>query len=131
MSYSLSLPAVSNLVSVGLPRRLNLAEAGSCRQTYGVRSGPLLPNDLYQYCALQHPWNVDRLFVVGEDAAMDEANIAQLIFALSVAREMASLEGPEFDLVVHRVQQAIDETRDKALRYGIVIEIDPASTRTH
>ncbi len=58
---------------------------------------------------------------------MDESNIAQLIFTLSVAREIASLQGPDFDLVVYRLQQAIEETKDQALKYGIVIEIDPTS----
>ncbi|KWV42428.1 hypothetical protein AS026_20715 [Rhizobium altiplani] len=60
---------------------------------------------------------------------MDEASIAQLIFALSVAREIAILEGPVFDIVVYRVEQAIEETREEALRQGIVVEIGRASTR--
>jgi hypothetical protein len=61
---------------------------------------------------------------------MDEANIAQLIFALNVAREIASMEGPELDIVIYRIQQAIEETRNEAQKQGIVIEIDEVSTRT-
>jgi len=71
-----------------------------------------------------------KFLFVGEDAPMDEANIAQLIFALNVAREIASMEGPELDIVIYRIQQAIEETRNEALKQGIVIEIDEVSTRT-
>jgi hypothetical protein len=60
---------------------------------------------------------------------MDEASIAQLLFALRVAREIAILEGPVFDIVVYRVEQAIEEIRDEALRQGIVVEIEYAPTR--
>ncbi|MBW9118000.1 hypothetical protein JNB88_30760 [Rhizobium cauense] len=55
---------------------------------------------------------------------MDKSTIAQLIFTLNVAREIASWEGPELDIVVYRVQQAIEATREEAARYGIVVEIE-------
>ena len=58
---------------------------------------------------------------------MDETNIAQLVFALSVAREIASWEGPDFDLVVYHVQQAMQATKQEALRHGIVIDVEQDS----
>ncbi|MBB3318030.1 MULTISPECIES: hypothetical protein [unclassified Rhizobium] len=59
---------------------------------------------------------------------MIETNTVQLVFALSVARELASFEGPDFDLVVFHIQQALQAARDEALRKGIVVEIEGDET---
>ncbi|KQV84040.1 hypothetical protein [Rhizobium sp. Root1220] len=52
---------------------------------------------------------------------MDETNVAQLVFALSAARQIALREGPDFDLAVYHIRQAIQATKDEAFRQGIVV----------
>ena len=59
---------------------------------------------------------------------MIETNTVQLVFALSVARDLASCEGPDFDLVVYHIQQALQAAKDEAIRKGILVEIDRDDT---
>ncbi|MBD9449746.1 hypothetical protein [Rhizobium sp. RHZ01] len=55
---------------------------------------------------------------------MTETKTPQLIFALSVARDMAEQEGSPADMLVFLFDQALKEARDKALRRGIVVDIN-------
>ena len=47
----------------------------------------------------------------------------QLIFALSVAREMAKRER-HADVLVILIDEALKEAKEEALRYGILVDIE-------
>ncbi|EPE97022.1 hypothetical protein [Rhizobium grahamii] len=53
---------------------------------------------------------------------MTDTKIPQLIFALSVAREIADNQG--FATLVSLIDEAIKEAKEEALRCGIVIETE-------
>jgi hypothetical protein len=60
-----------------------------------------------------------------------ETIVRQLIFTLSVAREIASRESPDYDLVLLLIQQALQVAKDEASRHGIMVEFDDVSEREH
>ncbi|KQV83386.1 hypothetical protein [Rhizobium sp. Root1220] len=64
---------------------------------------------------------------------MPEPKIPQLIFALDVAREMAEREGPQADMLVFLIEQALQEAKEEALRRGIVVDVetDRDGARSH
>ncbi|MEK1892279.1 MAG: hypothetical protein AAAB20_03155 [Rhizobium sp.] len=62
---------------------------------------------------------------------MTETIVRQLIFTLSVAREIASRESPDYDLVLLLIQQALQVAKDEASRHGIMVEFDDVSEREH
>ncbi|MDP9810407.1 hypothetical protein J2W42_003268 [Rhizobium tibeticum] len=62
---------------------------------------------------------------------MTETIVRQLIFTLSVAREIASRESPDYDLVLLLIQQALQVAKDEASRHGIMIDFDDVSEREH
>ncbi len=58
---------------------------------------------------------------------MTNTIVPQLIFTLSVAREIASWEGPDYDLVVYLIQEALKAAKEEASRHGIIIEFEQKS----
>ncbi|CAN7746110.1 hypothetical protein [Rhizobium sp. LjRoot258] len=62
---------------------------------------------------------------------MTETIVRQLIFTLSVAREIASRESPDYDLVLLLIQQALQVAKDEASRHGIMVDFDDISEREH
>ncbi|UFS85278.1 MULTISPECIES: hypothetical protein [Rhizobium] len=62
---------------------------------------------------------------------MTETIVRQLIFTLSVAREIASRESPDYDLVLLLIQQALQVAKDEASRHGIMVDFDDVSEREH
>ncbi|OWW04562.1 hypothetical protein ATY81_00795 [Rhizobium sp. R72] len=62
---------------------------------------------------------------------MTDTTAEQLVFTLRVAQEIASLESPDYDLVLLLIQKALQVAKQEALRHGIVIDFDDVSEREH
>jgi len=60
-----------------------------------------------------------------------ETRVQQLIFTLSVAREMASRQSPDYDLVLLLIQKAIEVAKEQASRDGVMVDFDDVSEREH
>ncbi|OWV94437.1 hypothetical protein ATY81_12675 [Rhizobium sp. R72] len=54
---------------------------------------------------------------------MSATKIPQLIFALSVAREMAERE-LHAEMLVMLIEEALKEAQEEALRHGILVDIE-------
>jgi len=54
---------------------------------------------------------------------MPATQMPQLIFALSVAREMAKRER-HADVLVILIDEVLKEAKEEALRYGILVDIE-------
>jgi len=60
-----------------------------------------------------------------------ETTAEQLIFTLSVAQEIASLESPDYDLVLLLIQKALQVAKEEASRRGAIVDFDDVSQREH
>lgn len=85
------------------------------------------PRDCCGSCAPSSPLE----FRASGGSVVTETIVRQLIFTLSVAREIASRESPDYDLVLLLIQQALQVAKDEASRHGIMIDFDDVSEREH